>query len=84
MEGEAGGINDGSELESEGAPPGFRRVSLLFLWFEKDGDVSEAGIEETETEEIDDDEEEEEEDNEADDDDGFEMIGGGIEAEEGS
>ena len=46
--------------------------------------MSEAGIEETETEEIDDDEEEEEEDNEADDDDGFEMIGGGIEAEEGS
>ena len=46
--------------------------------------MSEAGIEETETEEIDDDEEEEEEDNEEDDEDGFEMIGGGIEAEEGS
>ena len=57
---------------------------MLFLWFEKDGDVSEAGIEETETEEIEDDDDDDDEDNEADDDDRFEMIGGGIEAEEGS
>ena len=46
--------------------------------------MSEAGIEETETEEIEDDDDDDDEDNEADDDDRFEMIGGGIEAEEGS